>query len=145
MHSTRFLLDRARGNGYLNAAGALRPELLRAYGLWCWKLRIPLVCFERNTPRSKFGSVHLDLFTTGHLLTGRGRNELATLPGRATISRYDGVWQKVPLADLENTARAVYRLATRRGNYEMRPAGISPELSKLIAAIHQAIPLSKSA
>ncbi len=145
MHSTRFLLDRARASGCLNAAGASRADLLRAYGLWCWKLRIPLVSFERNTPRSKFGSIRLDLFTTGHLLTERGRNELTTLPGRATISPYDGVWEKVPAAGLENVARAVYRVATRRGNYEMRPAGVSPELSKLIAAIHEAVPLRKSA
>jgi hypothetical protein len=136
MHNTRSLLDRARVNGYLNATAASRAELIRAHGFWCWKLRVPLVCYERNSLRSRLGRVRLDLFTTPWLLTRQGQTELAALPGLAAITPYDGVWEKVPVEELENVARSVYRIVTRRGNYELRPAAHSPELAKLIAAIH---------
>lgn len=136
MHKPRTLLEQARLNGYLNATyGSHRDELLRSHGFWCWKLRIPLVCYERNTPRSRFGSVRLDLFTTSHALTGQAQAELACLTGQATISPYDGVWTNVPASDLESVARIVYRIATRRGNYALRPTPHSPELAKLIEAI----------
>jgi hypothetical protein len=141
----RSLLDRARVNGYLNANSEARPALIRAHGFWCWKLRVPLICFQRNSPRSRVGSVHLDLFTTPHVLTAQGLAELATLPGHATLSHYDGVWTNVPAAHLESVARSVYRTATRRGNYTLRPSTASPELAKLIAAIHEPVPLRKSA
>jgi hypothetical protein len=141
----RSLLDRARVNGYLNANSEFRPALIRAYGFWCWKLRVPLISFQRNSPRSRFGSVHLDLFTTPHVLTGQGLTELATLPGHATLSPYDGVWTNVPTSDLETVARSAYRIATRRGSYTLRPPAQSPELAKLIAAIHETVPLRKSA
>jgi hypothetical protein len=137
MHTPRTLLERARLNGYLNAAcEPQRAELLRSHGFWCWKLRIPLVCYQRNSARSRLGSVHLDLFTTPHALTDQAQAELARLSRHATITPYDGVWTNVPSADLETVARAAYRIATRRGNYALRPAAHSPELAKLIAAIH---------
>ena len=92
----RTLLDRARLNGYLDTDRGSGAGLLRAHGFWCWKLRIPLVCFDRNSPRSRFGSVRLDLFTTPHQLTDAARAELASLPGIATITPYDAVWRNVP-------------------------------------------------
>jgi hypothetical protein len=141
----RSLLDRARVNGYLNANSEFRPELVRAHGLWCWKLRLPLICYQRNTPRSRFGSVRLDLFTTPNVLTSQGLAELATLPGHAALSPYDGVWTNVPISELDTVARSVYRIATRAGNYAIRPRTPSPELAKLIAAIHKTVPLRKSA
>lgn len=141
----RSLLDRARANGYLNANSESRPALIRAHGFWCWKLRVPLICYQRNSPRSRFGSVHLDLFTTPHLLSSQGLAELATLPGHAALSPYDGVWTNVPTADLETVARSIYRIATRRGNYAVRPSTASPELAKLIDAIHRTVSLRKTA
>jgi hypothetical protein len=141
----RTLLDRARLNGYLDTNRGSGTGLLRAHGFWCWKLRIPLVCFNRNSPRSRFGSVRLDLFTTPHQLTESARAELASLPGSATISPYDAVWKNVPKKDLESVARAAYRIATRRGSYDFRPSAQSPELAKLIAALESAEPLRKSA
>jgi hypothetical protein len=142
MTSSRAVLDRARENGQLNAGHPSREEILRDYGFWCWKLRIPMVCYERNTPRSRHGSVTLDLFTTRYLLTPRGLDELQALadklriPASVTVSRYDALWQEVPKSSLEDLARAVFRTATRFGNFELRPAGPSPELAQLIAAIH---------
>jgi hypothetical protein len=141
----RSTLDRARRNGYLDTTRGPRPDLVRAHGLWCWKLRIPFLCFARNSPSSRFGAVRLDLFTTPLVLTSAAQAELADLPGAPTISPYDGVWRNVPKKDLENVARAVYRIATRRGNYELRPPGRSPELKKLIAAIDEKVSLRKSA
>ena len=78
----RSVLDRARRNGYLEISREPRPDLVRAHGLWCWKLRIPFLCFARDSPRSRFGTVRLDLFTTPHLLTEPGRTELTHLPAR---------------------------------------------------------------
>jgi hypothetical protein len=146
MHTPRTLLERARLSGYLHApCGPQRAELVRSHGFWCWKLRIPLVCYERNGPRARFGRVHLDLFTTFCALTRQAQAELALLAPNATISPYDGVWTNVPSADLETVARAAYRIATRRGNFDLRPATHSPELAKLIAAIHAPVELRKSA
>lgn len=141
----RTLLDRARQNGYLAISRGSRSELLRAHGFWCWKLRIPIVCYERNSPASRFGSVRLDLFTTPWQLTGPAQAELANLAPGCIISPYDGVWKNVPTKELESLARAVYRLATRRGSYELRPAVQSPELAKLIAALESAEALRKTA
>jgi hypothetical protein len=140
----RSLLDRARRNGYLEITRGRRPDLVRAYGFWCWKLRIPFLSIERDSPRSRVGTVRLDLFTTPYLLTEQGRTELARLPG-ATITPYDGIWQNVPESGLETVARSVYRIATRHGSYELRPPARSPELAKLIAAIGEAVVLPKSA
>jgi len=140
----RSVLDRARRNGYLEISRGSRPDLIRAHGFWCWKLRVPFLCLARNSPRSRFGTVQLDLFTTQYLLTEQGRTELARLPG-ATITPYDGVWRNVPKSDLETVARSVYRIVTRRGNYDLRPPTRSPELAKLIAAVEEAVPLRKSA
>jgi hypothetical protein len=144
MTSIRTLLDRARENGYLNAGHPSRADLVREHGFWCWKLRIPLVSFERDSLRSRHGSVTLDLFTTRYVLTTRGIQELHAIanklqiPARVTLSRYDALWEDVPKSRLEDLARAVFRTATRFGNFELRSAGPSPELAKLIAAIHDA-------
>jgi hypothetical protein len=117
----RARLERARANGYLNANCRTRQAVTRAHGFWCWRLRVPLIWFARNTPRSGYGRVHLDLFTTAHVLTDRGRAELARiLPGQASISPGDGLWANVPAARLEEVARAVRRVAMRMGNYELR-------------------------
>lgn len=146
MQTPRTLLEQARQNGYLNAtSGPRRAELLRAHGFWCWKLRIPLVCYERDTPRSRTGTVRLDLFTTSLTLTDQAQAELARLARQATISPYDGVWTNVPAQKLESLAKMVYRIATRRGNYALRPAPHSPELAKLIEAITNPTTLAKSA
>jgi hypothetical protein len=144
MTSDRTILDRARQNGYLNAAHPDRSRLIHDYGFWCWKLRVPLVGCEPESPRPRRGRVHLDRFTTRYVLTARGLDELRALadtlqiPARVTISRYDGLWEGVPKPRLADLARAVFRAATRFGNFELRPAGRSPELAKLIAAIHDA-------
>src|SRR5689334_19802842 len=133
MASSRTVLDRARANGYLDATHPSRDSLMRDHGFWCWKLRIPLVCFERATPRARNGRVSLDLFTTPYALTTGGVAELSALadklqiPARVTMSRHDAIYVDVPRDRLEDLARIVLRTATRYGNFELRPTGHSPE------------------
>src|SRR5512146_3209527 len=98
----RSRLARARANGYLNAMCGSRQRVAEAHGFWCWRLRGPLVWFERKSPRSRYGRVRLELFTTANVLTEGGETALADiagrlgLAGRVTISPYDGVWEDVP-------------------------------------------------
>jgi len=122
--SDRTRLIRARENGYLDAAG--RPQIVAAHAFWCWRLRVPAIWYERKSPRSKYGQLHLELYTTGRLLTEQGQNEMTDLlrklhlPGRVTVSGDDAHWEDVPRQRLEELARTVLRIATRMGNYELR-------------------------
>jgi hypothetical protein len=147
----RSRLERARANGYLNANCRTRETVARAHGFWCWRLRVPLIWFARNSPRSKYGRVHLDLFTTAHVLTGQGRAELANLlsrlglPGQAAISAGDGQWTGIPAARLEEVARTALRVATRMGNYELRERS-APAAPEWLAELERSVlPWRKSA
>jgi hypothetical protein len=119
----------ARANGYLDARRRTADSFASAYGFWCWRLRVPLIRMERKSPRSKYGRVCLELFTTGHSLTEQGQAEMADLirrlhlTGRVAVSAEDGVWEDIPLRRLEELARTILRVATRVGNYELRRAG----------------------
>src|SRR5215471_12020794 len=119
-------LERARENGYLNAMCRDRDTLLRAHSFWCWKLRLPLVWFERNSPRSRYGRVCLDLFTTPNLLTQRGQDSFVAMG--ASASPHECVFINIPVRELEQTARAVFRAATAFGNYELRQRTYSLEV-----------------
>ena len=131
----RARLERARASGYLNAICRSRQNVLRAYGFWCWTLRVPLIWFERKTPRSKYARVHLELFTTANTLTHVGQAELASLcgglnlRGHAALSSFDGVWEHVPINRAEELSRAILRISTRLGNYEVRQRSHSLEPS----------------
>jgi hypothetical protein len=115
-------LLRARENGYLNAA--CERHLAGFHSQWCWRLKIPVIWMERCSPRSRFGRVHLDLFTTPHALTTAGREALQSLAarfaiaGKTTVSAHDACWDRVPIRQLEDLASAVLRAAGRPGNYE---------------------------
>jgi hypothetical protein len=80
---------------------------------------------ERCSPHSKFGRLHLDLFTTAQALTTDGRDALQGLASRfgivrpARISAHDALWDRVPLAQLELLARAVLRVVTRPANLQL--------------------------
>jgi hypothetical protein len=115
-------LSRAREDGYLNAA--CEAQLADLHGRWCWHLKIPVIWMERCSPRSRFGRVHLDLFTTPRSLTVSGRDALRELTerlairGQASISPHDACWERVPVGKLEELASAVFRTVNRSGNYE---------------------------
>jgi len=107
----------ARENGYLNARSADNQRLVEAFSLWCWRLKIPMVWLERRTPRSRYGRVRLDMFTTANMLTAAGQAEMKAL-GQARASPHDACWDRVPLRELDRMANTVFRAATRTGNYE---------------------------
>lgn len=116
-------LDRAREKGYLDARCRNACKVIEAFGLWCWRLKLPMVWFERQTPRSKYGRVHLELFTTANRLTPRGQATLqflcegVTVQGQPRISPHHAFFDRVPLGGLEELAKAAFRAATRTGNY----------------------------
>ena len=112
-------LSKARENGYLDGRGAGIGNLLIVFSLWCWRLRLPLVWFERLSPRSRYGRVRLDLYTTANRLTGSGQAELQGLiPGALDISPHDALWRRIPLRKLETLAARVIRAAVKPGNTE---------------------------
>jgi hypothetical protein len=107
----------ARENGFLNARCSGPRRLIEAFSLWCWLLKIPMVWEEGLSPRSRYGRLRLDLFTTSNSLTAAGQAEIQSLrPARA--SPHDACWDRVPLRELDGLAKRVYRAATRAGNFE---------------------------
>ncbi len=111
----------ARENGFLNARCRKGHELLRVYGLWCWRMGIPLVWYERRSPHSRFSRVHLEMLTTNCTVTVAGRAALiatATPPG--DVSAHGAVWDRVPAGDAADFARAVFRTVRRRGNQQVQ-------------------------
>lgn len=114
----RGCLSRARENGYLNAASRNRRKLLDTYARWCWHLRIPVVWSERCSPRSRYGRVHLDLFTTPHRLTADCQADLQSLARRSATSPHDAHLDRIPLCDLDRIAAAVLRASTRPDNQQ---------------------------
>lgn len=109
----------AQERGYLDARCGGSERLTQAYGLWCWRLRIPMVWIERQTPRSKFGCVRVEMFTSVHRLTDLGQSEIREFMGDASeISAHNGKLTGLAAAVLEDVARKVYRAATRLGNSE---------------------------
>ncbi len=119
---TRGRLQKARELGYLNAA--CDPRLAGLHSQWCWRLKIPVIWMERRSPHSRFGRVHLDLFTTPRALTPAGRAALRDLTerlgigGAVAVSSHDACWDRVPLRQLEHLAGAVFRAVNRPGNYQ---------------------------
>jgi hypothetical protein len=111
-------LSLARENGYLNARCREGHKLLAAYAQWCWRLRIPVVWSERCSPRSRYGRVRLDLFTTPNRLTADCQADMLSLSRRVTTSPHDACWERIPLGQLDRLAAAVFRASTRPGNYQ---------------------------
>ena len=122
-------LRQARENGYLDARGPDAAKLLRAYGLWCWLLRLPVVWLDRQSPYSRYGSVGLDLFTTANRLSEQGLAEMQGLaPGPVDISPHDAVWSRVLRANLPELAGRVMKAAVTTGNCDsLRPKLIQVE------------------
>lgn len=144
-------LGRARENGYLNATCESSQRIVHSHGFWCWRLRVPLIWFERKSPRSKYGRVHLDLFTTANVLTEEGQagldglGERFEVRGRVVISAGTGLWEDVPVERIEELCRTVYRIATRLGNYELRRRYRSPETARMMATLENVLPWRMSA
>jgi len=116
-------LQRAREHGYLNAA--CDRSLSKWHSQWCWRLRIPVIWMERCSPHSKYGRLHLDLFTTTQALTPAGREALQCvserlgIEGAARITAHDACWERVRIEQLEPLAEAVLRTVTRPRNWQL--------------------------
>ena len=116
----------ARENGFLDAACRDHQALVKAYGLWCWRLRIPMVWFERQSRYSRYGLLHLEMLTTPHTLTVTGQATLTALaPTR--VSAHEAAWRRVPRAALAGLAHSAFRAAVHAGNYQLNP----PQLRKV--------------
>jgi len=119
----RRLLQTARENGYLNARNRHRRELLDAHSAWCWRLKLPIVWVERQTPRSKYGRLFLDMFTTPNALTPLGESKMRELltesstRGQGRISGHEISWNRIRLQDLDRVARRTLRISTKLGCY----------------------------
>jgi hypothetical protein len=112
-----------------------------AYRFWCWRLRVPMVWFERQGARSRYGRLHLDLTTTHHLLSEKGQEQLNELMERfglkreAVVSPFEGVWDDVPVRRIEEFAHSVFRIATRLRNYELHTGNATAEIARIFAEI----------
>ncbi len=133
----RSRLRRARENGYLNASCRDNQKLIAAYARWCWRLRIPIVWSERRSPYSRFGVVHLDLYTTPHRLTAAGQSEMQALAPATAISPHDARWGAVPLGDLDRVAAAVLRAAVRPDHYQPNRIVLPSRLPAKVLSIDQ--------
>src|SRR5205807_302743 len=91
--------------------------------------KLPMVWLERRTPHSRYGRIRLDMFTTPNMLTAAGQAEMRTL-GAARVSAHDGLWDRVASSDLERLAKAVFRAATRRENYETNRSSLVVNLHR---------------
>lgn len=121
-------------NGFLNARGRHRDELLRAYGLWCWRMGLPMIWYQSRSSVSRLSRVHLDWMTTPLRLSVQGRAALMVVSARfvaarnATISPQAGTWDKVGPQDVEKFARAIFRTVRRPAHYESEVRPAAPRL-----------------
>jgi hypothetical protein len=101
--------------------------LKEAFGLWCWRLKIPMVWLERQSPRSKYGRVHLELFTTSNRLTASGQDAIRSLcaafavNGHVNVSAHNADCDRVPLGSVEDLAKAILRSALRNHERDTHP------------------------
>jgi hypothetical protein len=129
-------LAKARENGYLDARCKENQPLVRAYGMWCWRLRIPMVWLERRSPYSAFGRVQLEMFTSANRLTAAGRAVMQDVcaPGNTArwtqISAHDARWDHVAMPNAPELARTVFRAASRPENYERNDSSVDNAVGK---------------
>ena len=95
-------------SGFLDASCRDNQGLVQAYGLWCWRLKVPMVWFERLTPRSRSGSLRIDLLTTHNILTASGQDALRILG--AAVTPHDAAWDRIALRGLGRVAHAALRI-----------------------------------
>jgi len=103
-------------------------------------MRLPVVWTERHSPRSRFGRIRLDLFTTPYRLTAEAQAELREITPGAVISPHDGRWDRIPLRDLHLLAPAILRAATRSANLNLNrsyPASCPARVPGEVAAISE--------
>jgi hypothetical protein len=116
-------LRKARENGHLDACCHLNGALVHAYGLWCWRLKIPMVWLERRTRYSRYARVNLEMFTSANRLAeeGQARMKAICAPGNAAawtrVSPHTAFWDHVAMPNAAELAHAIFRAAVRPENY----------------------------
>ncbi len=127
-------LRAARENGFLNARCRGREGLIRAYGVWCWRMGLPMLWYEPRTPRSRLSRLHLDLFTGPGSLPVPALAALIAVSARYVAARhgavtpYGAVWDRLDPKDVVDFARAVFRCVRRSGRVESE-AGRKPRMA----------------
>ena len=122
----------AREAGYLDATCPSNQAVVKAYTLWCWRLRLPALWFERRTPYSRCGRLRLDMFTTPNRLTPDGHAALEALcaglglRGETAVSPHGAAWDRVPRAGLAALAHAAFRTVLRVGNQQLNRPRLAP-------------------
>jgi hypothetical protein len=117
-------LRKARENGYLDACCNENRALVHAYGLWCWRLKLPMVWLERRTRYSRYGRVQLEMFTSANRLTDSGQTVMKSIcaPGTAArwirVSPHDACWDHVAMPHARELAHLAFRAAIRPENYQ---------------------------
>jgi hypothetical protein len=124
-------LLQAHENGYLDATRRDNRAIVKGHGLWCWRMKLPMIWFERCSEHSRFGCLRVDMLTTPNVLTGAGQAALKAL-GAGQISTHDAVWEREPLGRLEKLAHAAFRVAVQAPNYRLNstPAKIDVRSAK---------------
>jgi hypothetical protein len=137
-------LQQAHENGYLDATCRENRAVVKAHGLWCWRLKLPMVWFERQSPRSRFGSLRLDMLTTPNMLNGAGQNALKAL-GVTRVSAHEALWGRVPLPRLDRLAHSALRAALQTQHYRLNrtpPARIDARSQKLLKLVGRKMALA---
>jgi len=111
-------LQQAHENGWLDATCRDNRAIVKAHGLWCWRLKLPMVWWERHSPHSRFGRLRLDMLTTPNMLNAAGQSALKAL-GDGKVSPHDALWERVPLPRLEKMAHAAFRAAVQAPHYRL--------------------------
>src|ERR1017187_7853064 len=120
----RTRLRKGREKGYLDACCNLNGALVHSYGLWCWRLKIPMVWLERRTRYSRYARVHLEMFTSANRLAVGGQASMKDIcaPGNTAtwtrVSPHNACWDHVAVWNAAELAHAVFRAAIRPQNYE---------------------------
>jgi hypothetical protein len=144
-------LQRARIDGFLNATGKFHDALLKHHGFWCWRLRLPQIWYERNSPRSRYGCLYVDLSTTANRFTHHGIAELASVAERLCVPRpsvltlFEARWENIPVQRLDDLGRVVLRVAMRLGNYELKTRTPPQAVVQMMETIRNVQPIRISA
>jgi len=116
-------LETARQRGFLDQRRRNSEPHRQAYERWCWSLKIPVVRILRQSPRSRFSVVLLDMYTTPNTLSAEGEQAAVELCQRIqprperSVSPFGGEFRKIPHARAPKFAREIFRIATSLGYY----------------------------
>ncbi len=113
-------LESAYECGYLDATASGGRALLQAFGLWCWRMKVPMIWFERLSPRSKFSRISVEFFTTWFRLSADGLASVKAACGEwdCQVNADQAVFRRVPSGKVEVIAVMIRRLVTRAGSCE---------------------------